>query len=220
MRDTKVLVLVEVALAVALAVVLNFIQIRLPFNIAGGSVNLCMLPIAVVALRRGPLAGAIAGALFGGIDLLLEPFILFPLQVILDYPAPYLLFGLGVGLFSKLYRTTAERDGQRISGRFVLSGTAVIVAALLVGAIARLSSHVISGVLFFAEYAADFFVEYPNLLQAGPLDAGLNVWIYSLIYNLLYIIPSTIAALICALVIAPVLAKTVPVRKLKAARAQ
>ncbi|MDR1013513.1 MAG: energy-coupled thiamine transporter ThiT [Coriobacteriales bacterium] len=219
MRNTRVLVLVEVALAVALAVVLNFIQIRLPFNIAGGSVNLCMLPIAVVALRRGPVAGAVAGALFGSIDLLLEPFVLFPLQVILDYPAPYLLFGLGAGLFSGIYRKAAERDGRRVTGGFVAGSSATVVAAVLVGGVLRLVSHVVSGVFFFSEYAADFFAEYPGMLQAGPADVGLNVWIYSLIYNLLYIVPSVAGALVCALIVIPVLAKAVPARRFEAASA-
>jgi thiamine transporter len=215
MRNTRILILVEVALAVALATVLNFLQIRLPFNIAGGSVNLCMLPIAVVALRRGAIAGGVAGALFGCIDLLLEPFILVPLQVILDYPAPYLLFGLGVGLFSPLYRKAAEKDERHVTGIFIAQSSAIIVGAVLVGGILRLVSHVLSGVLFFAEYAADFFVEYPALMQVGPTDAGMNLWIYSTIYNLLYIVPSVTAALICALVVMPVLAKAVPARRLE-----
>jgi thiamine transporter len=216
MRNTRILVLVEVALAVALAAVLNFLQIRLPFNIAGGSVNLCMLPIAIVALRRGAVAGAVAGALFGCIDLIIEPFILVPLQVILDYPAPSLLFGLGVGLFSPLYRKAAERDERRVTGGFIARSTVLIVVAVVAGGILRYIPHVLSGVLFFAEYAADFFVENPGFLQPGPAAAGLNVWIYSSIYNALYIVPSVISALICALVIMPVLAKTVPARQLEA----
>ncbi|MDR0347291.1 MAG: energy-coupled thiamine transporter ThiT [Coriobacteriales bacterium] len=216
MRNTRILILVEVALAVALAAVLNAIQARLPLNVAGGSVNLCMLPIAVVALRRGALAGATAGALFGLIDFLLEPFFLFPLQVILDYPAPYLLFGLGVGLFSRIYNKAAEKDERRVTGLFIAQSTGVIIGALLVGGTMRLVSHVLSGVLFFAEYAADFFADYPVLLQAGAADTGLNVWIYSTVYNLLYIIPSVAGALICVLVVMPVLAKAVPAQRIKA----
>lgn len=214
MRSTRILVLVELALAVALAVVLNFLQFRLPINVAGGSINLAMLPLAIVALRRGPLAGALAGTLFGCFDLLLEPFILFPLQVILDYPAPYLLFGLGVGLFSGVYHRAVERDERPITGSFVVRSTGIVIAALVVGGVLRLVSHVLSGVFFFAEYAADFFADYPSLLQAGPADAGLNVWIYSLIYNLLYIVPSVAAVLVCALVVMPVLARAVPTQQL------
>jgi thiamine transporter len=219
MRSTRVLILVEVALAVALAVVLNFLQFRLPINIAGGSINLSMLPIAIVALRRGLLAGAVAGTMFGLIDLLLEPFVLFPMQIILDYPAPYLLFGLGVGLFSSLYRKAAEWDERRVTGGFIARSSGIIIVAVIAGGILRLLSHLLSGVLFFAEYAAGFFTEHPSLLQAGPADAGLNVWVYSLIYNLLYIAPTVSAALACTLVVMPVLAKAVPVRRLAATAA-
>ncbi|MDR2106776.1 MAG: energy-coupled thiamine transporter ThiT [Coriobacteriales bacterium] len=217
MRDTRILILVEVALAVALATVLSFLQIRLPINLAGGSIQLAMLPLAVVALRRGALAGATAGALFGLIDLLLEPFVLFPLQVILDYPGPYLLFGLGVGLFSGVYRRAAEAADRRVTGGFIARSTVITIAAVVVGGLLRLVSHVLSGVFFFAEYAADFFAEHPALVQAGPLDAGVNAWIYSIIYNLLYIVPSVAGVLACALVVMPVLAKAVPVRHAKAA---
>jgi thiamine transporter len=216
MRSTRVLILVEVALAIALAVVLNFLQFRLPINIAGGSINPSMLPIAIVALRRGPLAGTIAGTLFGLIDLLLEPFVLFPLQVILDYPAPYLLFGLGVGLFSGIYRKAAERDERRVTGGFIARSSGIIIVAIIVGGVLRLLSHLLSGVFFFAEYAAGFFAEHPSLLQAGPVDVGLNVWIYSLIYNLLYIVPSVSIVLVCTLVVMPVLAKAVPALRLAA----
>jgi thiamine transporter len=207
---------VELALAVALAVVLNFLQFRLPFNVAGGSISLAMLPLAIVALRRGPLAGALAGTLFGCFDLLIEPFILFPLQVILDYPGPYLLFGLGVGLFSGVYHRAVEQDERPITGGFVMRSTGIVIGALVVGGVLRLVSHLLSGVFFFAEYAADFFADYPSLLQAGPADAGLNVWIYSLIYNLLYIVPSVVAVLVCALVVMPVLARAVPTQRLVA----
>lgn len=212
MSNTRTLIIVEVALAIALAAVLNFIQMRLPINIAGGSISLAMLPIAVVALRRGAVSGVVAGAAFGFIDLLMEPFILVPAQVILDYPLPYLLFGLGVGLFSGLYKKSSNKNGKQVTGRFLAQGSLVIIAAMVFGGLLRLASHVLSGVLFFAEYAADFFAESPHLVTAGALDSGLNVWIYSVVYNLTYLVPSVIGVTVCVLVIAPVLAKALPVR--------
>lgn len=219
MSNTRTLIIVEVALAIALAVVLNFLQIRLPINIAGGSINLSMLPIAIVALRRGMVAGAVAGTTFGCFDLLIEPFILVPIQVLLDYPVPYLLFGLGVGAFSRLYNKIAARGGEHAMGRFVLKGSVVVIAALVCGGVLRLFVHTLSGVFFFAEYAADYFAVNPTFLLAGPVDSGLNVWIYSVGYNATYLIPSLVCVGVLLLLIAPVLAKAVPVRKqLRAAR--
>ena len=213
MRSTRILILVELALAVALAVVLNFVQIRLPINFAGGSVNLSMLPIAIVALRRGALVGAISGAVFGCIDLMLEPYVLVPIQVLLDYPIPYLLFGLGVGLFSGAYRRAAKKDESRLTGGLIMRGSIIIICAGIMGGLLRFISHVLSGVFFFSEYAADFFTENPGLLQAGPTDVGINAWIYSVVYNIPYITLSLAAVLICTLVVMPVLAKAVPVNR-------
>ncbi|MDR1359156.1 MAG: energy-coupled thiamine transporter ThiT [Coriobacteriales bacterium] len=216
----RTLIITEVALAIALATVLNFVQIRLPINIAGGSINLSMLPIALVALRRGMISGAVAGTAFGFLDLLLEPFILVPVQVLLDYPLPYLLFGLGVGLFSGLYNRYALQADRRVTGRFLAGGSLIIVVALVVGGVLRLVPHVLSGVFFFAEYAADFFASAPSLLGAGPVDSGLNVWVYSVGYNATYVVPSLVCVGICLLVIAPILAKAVPVRKRNAQSVQ
>jgi len=182
--------IVECALAVALAVVLNFIALRLPINIAGGSVSLTMLPIAIVAIRRGPLAGALAGVVFGTLDFLMEPFIVHWAQVILDYPLPYLLFGMGVGMLARVYVLTYEA-GER-SG-LIAKGSILIIIGFLIGGILRYAAHVLSGVIFFSEYAG-----------------GGNVWVYSLVYNITYFAPSLIASTVLAVFLVPVLARAVP----------
>ncbi|MCL2137355.1 MAG: energy-coupled thiamine transporter ThiT [Coriobacteriia bacterium] len=193
MRNQRTQTLVEAALCVALSVVLNYAAMRLPINVAGGSISLTMLPIAVIAIRRGPLTGAAAGTIFGFLDLLMEPYILVPAQVVLDYPAPYLLFGLGVGVFSTLYYSQKTPDAAA-------RPTAVIIIATLVGGMLRLASHLLSGVIFFSEYAG-----------------GQNVWVYSLVYNISYLGPSLLASMLCALFIVPIVDKTVPVPKREAA---
>jgi thiamine transporter len=193
---------------VALSAALNFMAMRLPINIAGGSISLTMLPIAVIALRRGALIGATAGAVFGLLDLLMEPYILVPAQVALDYPVPYLLFGLGVGLFSAYRKAASGVAGGGASAAAASGGAsgntaaarartnpARIIAALLTGGTLRLVSHLLSGVLFFAEYAG-----------------GQNVWLYSLTYNVSYVAPSLIASAVCALVLMPILDRSVPVQ--------
>jgi thiamine transporter len=215
MSSTRTLIIVEVALSIALSIVLNFIQIRLPINFMGGSISLAMLPIAVVALRRGMSAGATAGTIFGLFDLLLEPLILVPIQVLFDYPLPYLLFGLSMGMFSKAYCKQGQKDGGRSAGRRIALSSVICVCALVSGGILRLVSHTLSGVLFFSEYASDFFASHPTLLMTGPVDAGLNVWLYSVVYNTTYLLPSLIGTGLCLLLIAPILDKAVPVRRLK-----
>lgn len=83
-RDTRVLT--EAALAIALAFVLGLIKIfQMPF---GGSISLEMVPLILLALRQGPWVGIAAGAAYGFINLIMNPIILHPVQVLFDYPLP------------------------------------------------------------------------------------------------------------------------------------
>lgn len=188
MRNKKVLIIAEIALATALAAVLGLWQITLPINIAGGSISLAMLPVLVLALRRGPIPGAICGALYGSLDLIMgKAYILHWAQVLLDYPLPYLVLGLGVGLFSALYlKQMHARDFGKAS---LIASIAIVVGGLL-----RFICHTLSGVIFFASYAGD-----------------MNVWVYSLGYNATYLVPSLIITLVLALLVLPALQRAVPV---------
>lgn len=186
MRNERIRVLAEIALAVALASVLNLWQIRLPWNIAGGSITLTMLPIFVVALRRGAGAGMIAGALYGTLDLIFNPYIVHWAQVLLDYPLPYMLVGLS-GLGASSYHALVEKAKP--------SASAVAALWMLLGGVGRFVAHLLSGVIFFAEYA----------------PAGQNVWVYSIVYNASYLVPSLAASIVVASVLLPVLHRSVPV---------
>jgi thiamine transporter len=117
--------LAEIGVSVALAFVLAFFRLaNLP---AGGQVSLEMLPLLVLARRRGARAGAAAGALFGLAHIWQEPFLYHPFQVVLDYPLAFAAAGLA-GLFPR--------------------GQGGDVAAALVAGAARYLCHVLSGVLF------------------------------------------------------------------------
>ena len=120
--------LAEISVTVALSVVLNYIKIyQLPW---GGSITLgSMVPIMLLAYRRGIKVGIMAGIVFGLVQMALEGYIYYPLQIILDYPLAFACLGLA-GLFKK----------QPLLG----------VAVALTG---RFLSHFVSGVVFFAEYA-------------------------------------------------------------------
>lgn len=128
MRSKNVSIMVEGALMVALAFGLHFIKIfHLP---QGGSVTLGgMVPLLVFAMRHGAGPGVMAGAAYGLLDLVVEPFVVHPAQLILDYPLAYGFLGLA-GLFRK---NAAVASFVGIFGRFV--------------------AHFLSGVIFFAQYA-------------------------------------------------------------------
>ncbi len=190
MRNTKTLVIAEVAITVALCALVNFAAITLPINFAGGSISITMLPIAILALRRGPSIGALGGFIFGMIDLMMEPYIVHWIQVIFDYPLPYILFGLITGFFSRLVLSLLDK-------RSYAKAITLSLGAIVLGGIGRYIVHVISGVVFFASNAPE----------------GQNVLIYSLVYNISYIAPSLVLVMILTAIILPPLYKAVPPKR-------
>ena len=120
--------LAEIATSVALAYVLNLIIIyHLP---QGGSITLgSMVPILLLALRRGPYVGIFAGTVFGIVQLALGGYWFTLVQVILDYPVAFAVLGVA-GYFKK----------QPIVGVVISIGL-------------RFIAHFISGVVFFGEWA-------------------------------------------------------------------
>jgi thiamine transporter len=134
-RDTRVLT--EAALAVALSFVLGFIVLfKMPF---GGSVSLEMIPLILLSLRQGWRVGIVAGAAYGLLDLVIDPYVVHPLQLLLDYPLAFGALGLA-GLFKPTVRGA------------VLGATVAVFA--------RFVCHFLSGVIFFASYAPEGWNPY------------------------------------------------------------
>lgn len=133
-RETQLVrILTETIIMVALSGALYLIKIfTLP---QGGSVTLgSMVPIFLLALRRGARIGIVGGIAFGLVALVEDVYsgvevIFYPAQVILDYPLAFGLLGLA-GFFRNLP-----------------------VLGVGVGIAARFCSHFVSGVLFFASYS-------------------------------------------------------------------
>lgn len=125
----NVRVVTEVGLVVGLSLVLNLIKVfQMP---QGGSVSLEMIPVFYLASRRGLRIGVLGGLLLGLGQLLIDPYVVHPLQAILDYPLAFAVLGLA-GLWP----------------RKPLAGVTVACAA-------RYLVHVISGVVYFASYAPE-----------------------------------------------------------------
>jgi thiamine transporter len=184
-RSERTRMLVEIALTVALSAVLSMLAIRLPINFAGGTISLSMVPILVLALRRGVFPGVIAGVLFGCVDYLIEPFFVAPLQVLLDYPIAFGAVGLA-GLGSGAYRRACAVSPSR--------GVLWATPFILLGGVGRFAAAWLSGVVFFGEYAPQ----------------GQPVWLYSLGYNLSYIVPSIVLCIAVAAVVLPAVELAVP----------
>ncbi|MBS7619667.1 energy-coupled thiamine transporter ThiT [Candidatus Bathyarchaeota archaeon] len=128
MQTPNTRILAEISVTVALSVILNMIKVySLP---QGGSITLgSMIPLLLLSYRRGVGVGVYAGVVFGLIQMVIEGYIYYPLQIILDYPLAFGCLGLA-GLFKK----------------HQIIGTVVALTG-------RFLAHFISGVVFFAEYA-------------------------------------------------------------------
>lgn len=122
--------MVYIALMLALTIILQQLQI---FHFPqGGNLTLgSMLPIMLISWRFGPSVGAMTGFLYGCINLLQDPFILHPVQVLFDYPLPFMAIGLAGLIRRNLY------------------------LGILLGFAGRFLCHFISGIVFFASYAPE-----------------------------------------------------------------
>ncbi len=126
----KLHLLTEIAAFVALAVICSFIKVwEMP---QGGSVALTMVPILLIAFRRGPFAGIVTGGIYGLLSMLLAGTIYHPMSILLDYILAFALVGIA-GFFRK-----------SLSG--VLLGTVLGIAG-------RFLSSLVSGAVLFGEYA-------------------------------------------------------------------
>ncbi len=122
--------LINISLMLAMATILQYLRIyHFP---QGGSITLGgMIPMLLISFRYGAGVGTLAGFIFGLINLIQDPFILHPIQVLFDYPLPFMAMGLA-GFFPR---------------RKILSA--------LLALCGRFLCHFISGVIFFASYAPE-----------------------------------------------------------------
>ena len=127
--------------------------------------------IRAVGLRHGNFSvlnsDQIAVAILGGdLQLLIDPYVIHPMQLLADYPMAFAATALACA--AKLLPVP-----ERVK----------LPAAVILGYLGRYIMAVISGVVFFAEYAG----------EQGAMA-------YSLIYNLSYLGPEALLCLVVTLV--------------------
>ncbi|MDI9509785.1 MAG: proton-coupled thiamine transporter YuaJ [Clostridiales bacterium] len=141
------------AVAMTMAVITSIFTVyELPF---GGSITLFrMFFICFIGYLYGSKVGIITGVAYGILDFILKPFAITLIQPLLDYPVAFGCLGLA-GVFSK------SKHG--------------LVKGYILGVAGRYICHVLTGIIYFYEYAE-----------------GKNVVIYSLTYNASYIVPEAV----------------------------
>ena len=172
MKEREILKITETAILAALAIILHLLCNLIPFLTMpqGGSVSLGMLPIIVLALRRGVKYGVIGGVIFGFLNFMTDGFIIHWGSIFFDYLLACGLLGLA-GLFKNCKRTWMT----------------IILATSLAGFLKYLC-HSVSGVLFFTSYAEE--MGYESLS---------GYFYYSFIfYNLPYMAISTLLSILVA----------------------
>lgn len=150
--------LVYSAVAIALAMVCSMIKFaNLPM---GGSVTLfSMLFITLIGYWYGPSVGLMTAVAYGLLQFVIEPIFYTLPQMLVDYPLAFGALGLSGFFYKKKY-------GLQIG--------------YVAGVIGRYIFAVISGFIFFGQYAPE----------------GTPAIVYSLTYNATYIVPEAIATLI------------------------
>lgn len=179
-------VMAEIALLAAFAVVLDLIQSAIckffPLWPNGGSIGIAMVPIIMLAYRRGTICGLLGGLIVGILDMM-DGVDLSPLAVngwmvlasiLLDYALAWAVVGLA-GLVGKQVRTATTKRSICLWG---------VLGALIAGS-ARFVLHFLSGMYMW---------------EAGTkvLNIAIDLphYAYSLAYNTSYLLPSIFACMI------------------------
>lgn len=152
------------AAAIALGTLLSNLKVySFPF---GGSVTLLsMLVVCLPGYWFGVKIGLITGIAYGILQLIIDPVVIHPLQLLMDYPLAFGAFGLS-GLFSDRKHGLLLGYAAGVTGRWIFSS--------------------LSGWLFFAEYAWEGWAVLPYTLVYNAIymftEAALTYLVLAIPY--------------------------------------
>lgn len=169
MDKKRLLMLIEIAIFAGIGIVLD----KLSFSIwaQGGSISFVMLPIVLIAIRWGLLAGLTTGLLIGLLQTAFGAYILHPVQGFLDYFVAFTVVGLA-GIVRK--PILKNLSNKKIVVTYISLG-------IVLGGMLRYITHTIAGYVFFKESAGD----------THPL-------LFSISYNGSYMVPAIILTAVAA----------------------
>lgn len=190
MKKFNTRVVAEIALLAAFAYIIDLLQGAisnfLPFWPNGGSVGIAMIPIIVLAYRRGTLSGILGGLLVGLLDLMdgpsLSPMADTFIKQVGSLSFDYLLAWSLVGL-AGLVKPLVNKYNGKI--KYIYISLGALIAGLF-----RFLSLFLSGVLM-----------WPNYDLEDPMAINKTKVIFSLTYNSSYMIPTIILTIIVLLII-------------------
>jgi thiamine transporter len=160
--NKPLIILVEGAIMVAIAMALSFIPSILPN--AAIDLSWGLIPMTIYSLRRGVGAGLSASLIWGLLHFVLgKTFYVAPWQVILEYTIAFAVVGLA-GLYSKKVLAAAREKTPKLRIR---KGAIYVVLAAFTATFARWFCHYWAGVYAWGIYAPE----------------GQSPYLYSLIMN-------------------------------------
>ncbi|MDF2699384.1 MAG: thiT [Haloplasmataceae bacterium] len=174
MKNHKtVLLIAEIAIVTSLAIVFDFVANMYSINLFpnGGSVSIAMLPIFVLALRRGVVPGVVSGLLLGFLQTIITTPYIAPLNPVLgyllDYPIGYGLVGLA-GLGHKFVQSKNKNIGL-----------IAVIVSVIIGGTLRTISVTVSGVYcWLSNWSASILYNFPYMLPSILVSGVLAVVIY------------------------------------------
>lgn len=167
------------AVCVALSFALSYVRfLKMPF---GGSITFAStFPLMLYSFMFGTRKGVAAGAVYGILQAVQDPWILHPAQFFLDYPVAFAGIG-AAGLFRSL---GVFKDNMR--AQFALG-------ALVAGAL-RFVSHFFSGAFAFGAGGLKAAGKYGIAALESP-------YFYSFVYQCMYVIPEIIIVIIVGVIL-------------------
>lgn len=153
-KKNNTVALVYAAVCIALSFALSYVRFfKMP---QGGSITLAsLLPIALYSYIFGVRRGIICCFIYGLLQVVQDPWIVHPIQAILDYPLAFMLIGLAGCLKKPLAKYPQV----------------AIVIGILFGVVVRYICHVLSGSIYFASSA-------PEGMNAWIYSLGYNSFVF------------------------------------------
>jgi len=157
MKKMRLVVMIEVAIMAAVALILDLLP---SIPLFGTSISIAMVPIFIVAFRWGFKASALAGFLWGLLQIVVGDLQALTLwQVLLEYFLAFACIGFA-GLFKPIIEKSLDKKKTSVS-------IGMIILATFFGGFTRYIWHFLAGVTIWSSYAPE----------------GMSPFIYSLIVN-------------------------------------
>lgn len=221
--NKKIIWIVDLALYVAMYVVLKYIGNLIPFLQMpnGGSIELELIAVFLASYQLGWKGGLAAALLSWLITIVLgfNMWIVSPMQTILDYVAPLIVCGLasalwpfrnmkktgvaifsaalGIAVFFGIYYSFSQTVGAVISG-IAVAAVVIVFAAKYPRAISYYGVAVAMILKYISQMLSGVYFWFPEGSAAGSAEA----WAFSATYNLWY----NLVTLAICIILVPLLA--------------